>query len=81
MQHQGSPKTYSQGGIYYKWQISDDFDALPIEESVDATTTVIKIDPWKFADLMVKMFLNDPVVLDDAISHAFGNILTNHKVE
>lgn len=74
MQHQGSPKSFQKDGVNYKWRISGAYKNIPEEVVVDSTTTVIQIDPWKFADLMVKKFLNEPDVLDEAISHAFGDI-------
>ena len=74
MQHQGSPKSFQLGGISYKWRISAAYKDVPEEVVVDSNTTVIQIDPWKFADGMVKRFLNEPAVLDSAIMHAFGDI-------
>lgn len=75
-QHQGSPKKHveNSSGIHYLWQISAQFSAVPTEAFVDSTTTVIRLDPWKFADLMIVRFLNEPAILEDATSHAFGNI-------
>ena len=74
MQHQGSPKSYDQGGITYKWRISSSYNAVPEEVAIDPATTVIQIDPWKFAEDMIHRFQNEPVILDDAISRAFGDI-------
>jgi hypothetical protein len=74
MQHQGSPKTYQQGGIDYKWRISSSYNVVPDEVVIDPTTTVIQIDPWKFAEDMILRFVAEPDVLDDAISHAFGDV-------
>lgn len=74
MQHQGAPKSFQENGINYKWRISGDLQSIPEEVVIDASTTVIQIDPWKFADRMVQQFLNESDVLDDAISHAFGDI-------
>jgi hypothetical protein len=75
LQHQGSPKTFTdKNGISYKWRISSSYTELPEELFIDTSTAAIQIDPWKFADLMVSKFLTEPDVLDDAISHAFGDI-------
>ena len=35
MQHQGSPKTYQQGGIDYKWRISSSYNVVPDEVVID----------------------------------------------
>lgn len=76
LQHQGTPKKFVDNQINYKWEISDAFTALPQQKVVDATTAVIQLDPWKFADSMVDKFLNNPAILDDAMNHAFGDIYT-----
>ena len=77
MQHQGSPKNASIRGIDYRWRISSNYTSIPvqvIEQSNSQTVVIIQIDPWKFADLIVSKFDKEPNVLDDAISHAFGDI-------
>lgn len=74
MQHQGSPKSYTSEGINYKWEISSNYSDIPEEKSINNFTTVIKIDPFKFADLMVKKLKDNPNVLGQAVSHAFGDI-------
>lgn len=79
MQHQGSPKSYVQNGVNFKWEISGEFDAVPSEEVVDPKTSVIRIDPWKFADHIVQQFRNEPQILDGALTHAFGDIYTRPK--
>lgn len=84
VQHQASPKaaprTNKKTGkvTNYKWRISGDFGPIPTR-CFSKGYTVICLDPWKFADLMVSKFLNDPSRLCDVSTHSFGEIWADSK--
>ena len=78
IQHQASPKQ-RQGGSErkpYKWSISADFDLFPTVALNQANEEVICINPWKFAEHYIGLFLSESERLDVAVNHAFGAIST-----
>ena len=79
MQHQATPKAAPHTDYAtkittnYKWRISGSYKAIPTKRK-HKKYTVIKIDPWKFADSMVSKFLNNAPELDKVSTHSFGGI-------
>ncbi|WP_165223333.1 hypothetical protein [Aquisphaera insulae] len=77
IQHQGMPKLIIDNGVTYKWKIDDSYDAVTSIDVIDANNRVIKLNPWKFADLMLNKFRSDPAILSNATLHAFAEILSS----
>lgn len=80
MQHQGTPKQEDKrnndGNVIhsYKWLISCEFGELPTFDNSTPNETTIRLDPFKFADLIIQKFLSDPETLAKVSSHAFRDI-------
>lgn len=77
IQHQGMPKVMKEKGITYIWQVSANFSAIPIFYPVNSTTRAIRIDPWKFAELIKSKYQINQDVLKRATEHAFGEVYLN----
>jgi hypothetical protein len=84
VQHQATPKAASRADgnanrvKHYKWRISSDYDAIPTRY-FSRGFSVICLDPWKFAELMISKFLNEPSRLSEVSTHSFGDIWTKDK--
>jgi len=76
IQHQGMPKRYVDKGnkVTYKWSIDEGFSATPEIHKIDAQTQEIRLNPWKFAELMINKFRANPSILENATLHAFGEV-------
>ena len=76
IQHQGMPRKFTdeRTKVTYRWSIDGKFPAIPEIHKIDTHTSVIRIDPWKFADLIVGKFRSNPEILKDANMHAFGQV-------
>jgi len=75
IQHQGMPRRFEQNGITYRAHMDAAFPARPTFHRVDATVREIRIDPWKFADLIKGKYQENPDVLKQATVHAFGEVM------
>jgi hypothetical protein len=42
---------------------------------VSRNTREIRLDPWKFAELIISKFKNNPLLLKKAVSHAFAEVV------
>lgn len=75
IQHQGMPKTYvDKQNVRYTWRTHDDFNAIPEIYKIDVQNHEIRLNPWKFANLIISKFKTNPTVLQNATSHAFGEV-------
>jgi hypothetical protein len=75
LQHQGMPQRHEKNQMTYKWHMDESFEAVPTIHVIDARTREIRIDPWKFAALIVSKFKADPAVLANATQCAFGKVV------
>ena len=75
VQHQGMPRTHEENKVTYKWHMDGRFEAIPEIHRVDSHTQEIRLNPWRFADLMISKFQANPAVLQNATLHAFGEVL------
>jgi len=75
IQHQGMPRRMEEKGITYIWQMSNDFPAIPTFVQINPITKAIRIEPWKFAELIISKYRNNPDVLQKATEHAFGEVI------
>ena len=75
VQHQGMPRRCVENGVTYRAHMHESFGAVPRVDKIDARTSEIRLDPWKFADLIIKKFRDNPSVLKDATLHAFAEVI------
>lgn len=71
-QHQGIPINKEYDGKKYKWQMRDDFNAIPSFHAMGNNTYEIRLNPWKFADLIIKKYKKDTSTLTKSFKHAFA---------
>jgi len=71
-QHQGIPIDNEYDGTKYKWQTRDDFDAIPSFHLLGKDTYEIRLNPWKFADLIIEKYKKDKSTLTKFFEHAFA---------
>jgi hypothetical protein len=74
IQHYLQPKTFKTKGVQYGWSISHKFGAMPsfiIDLGIEKT---IGIDPSKWTNFVLKLYENDPEILDIMESHSLGGI-------
>lgn len=75
IQHQGMPKMYVDNqNVRYNWRTHADFSAIPQTYEIDPKNCEIRLNPWKFAELIINKFQANPKVLENAVSHAFGEV-------
>lgn len=75
IQHQGMPRRLEKNGITYRWHISAACSAIPTFHMISARAQEIRIDPWKFADLIKSKYGDNPEILKKATVHAFGEVI------
>ena len=75
VQHQGMPRRHVENKVTYKYHMHDSFEGIPEIHKIDAHTQEIRLDPWKFAELMISKFHAKPTVLENATMHAFGEVI------
>lgn len=76
VQHQGTPKKYidKKNQIKYFFHISDEFSELPKVNKINAYKREIRLNVWKFADLIVNKFKTNPEVFKKAVSRTFPEV-------
>ena len=75
IQHQGTPKKYvDKNKMKYIWQIADEFNAIPEIYKINAYKREIRLNVWKFADLIIKKFKTNPEVFQKAVSNTFPEV-------
>ena len=75
VQHQGIPrKCVDKNEVKYSWQISDDFDAIPQVNRINAYKRDVRLNVWKFADLIINKFKTNPEVFQKATSKIFAEV-------
>lgn len=73
-QHQGIPMDQKYKGKNYKWQTRSDFNALPTFHPLDQDTFEIRIDTWKFVDLIITKYQNNKSTLSKFFEHGFAAV-------
>ena len=73
VQHQGTPRHYidKKNQIKYFFHISDEFGGIPEIFKINAYKREIRLNVWKFADLIVSKFKTNPQVFEKAVSRTF----------
>ena len=73
IQHQGVPRKYiDENKVEYTWQLYDDIDAILEFYNINTYKRVIRLNVWKFADLIITKFKTNPKVFQKAFSHTFA---------
>jgi hypothetical protein len=82
IQHQGTPQKYfDKNRVKYTSHISEEFDkAIPEIHKINAYKRVIRLNVWKFADLIITKFKTNPEVFEKAIARTFP-VVINDKNE
>jgi len=76
VQHQGTPRKYidRKKQLKYFFHIDDAFGGIPEIYKINAYKREIRLNVWKFADLIIGKFKNNPEVFRKAISHTFPEV-------
>jgi hypothetical protein len=77
VQHQGTPmKKYidKKNQLKYFFHIDDKFNEIPEIYKINAYKREIRLNVWKFADLIIKKFKTNPAVFQKAISNTFPEV-------
>ena len=76
VQHQGTPKKYidKRNQIKYFFHIAEEFNGIPEIYKINAYKREIRLNVWKFADLIINKFKTNPVVFQKAISSTFPEV-------
>jgi hypothetical protein len=76
VQHQGTPKKYvdKKNQTKYFFHIDDEFSGIPAIYKINAYKREIRLNVWKFADLIIEKFRKNPDVFQKALSHAFPEV-------
>lgn len=74
IQHQGMPRKYLDRatGITYYAEIHESYYEIPSFVPYDSATWAVRISPWRFADLIVEKYRQNPAVLEQAVVHALA---------
>lgn len=84
IQHQGQPKWRKGDGSNrkpYGWLFSHEFREFPLLGADENGKEYICIDPFKFTDHYIDLFLSDPQKLSEAVHHSFGEIRDSNLQE
>ncbi len=73
LQHQFQPTKKRDGKTYY-WSLSSEHDKIPNVVVHSAKDFTIKINPWKFAELVNQRYRDNPQFYEQAKSHKPGEI-------
>ena len=68
LQHQFQP-TKKRGTKTYYWNLSNDHEAIPEVIIHDDNSSTIKVNPWKFAELVNQRFQENPQFYEQGKSH------------
>jgi len=75
VQHQGIPRKYIDANkVEYVWHIADDFGAIPEFYKINAYRYEIRLNVWKFADMIIHKLKSNPTVFKVATSHTFAEV-------
>lgn len=75
IQHFLQPKIFESNGIKYRWSIEGTYPAKPFYTVDEVNHKVIAFDPWKWCELVLELYENDPEVLGVFESHPMGQIM------
>jgi hypothetical protein len=87
MQHQGMPKKVKEKKngmeIWNRWlvdpYIGGPFFERPTSYIDSQGQVIICLNIWKFTDLMIKKFLDNPAMIADAFTHALAEIYSDSR--
>jgi hypothetical protein len=71
-QHQGIPINVKYNDKTYQWRTHKDFNAIPSFHAMGNNTYEIRLNPWKFADLIIEKYKKDTSTLKKFFEHAFA---------
>ena len=76
VQHQGTPQKYidKKNQIKYFFRISDEFNGIPEIYKINAYKREIRLNVWKFADLIINKFKSNEAVFRKAVSRTFPEV-------
>jgi hypothetical protein len=76
VQHQGTPQKYHdrKNQIKYFFHIADEFNGIPEIYKINAYKREIRLNVWKFADLIISKFKDNPDVFRKAVSRTFPEV-------
>ncbi|HRS97898.1 MAG TPA: hypothetical protein P5040_06900 [Smithella sp.] len=80
VQHQGIPRRYIDSNkVEYVWHIADEFGAIPEFYKINANKIEIRLNVWKFADLIISKLKSNPSVFRVAMTHSFAEVRENNQ--
>lgn len=76
VQHQGTPQKYidKKNQIKYFFRISDEFNGIPEIYKINAYKREIRLNVWKFADLIINKFKSNEAIFRKAVSRTFPEV-------
>jgi hypothetical protein len=76
VQHQGTPKKYidKKKQLKYFFHIDEEFSGIPEIHKTNAYKREIRLNVWKFANLIINKFKTNPAVFQKAISSMFPEV-------
>lgn len=76
IQHQGTPRKYidKKNQLKYLPQIHDEFNGIPEIYKINAYKRAIRLNVWKFADLIINKYKTNPEVFEKAVSNTFPKV-------
>ncbi|KQC10043.1 MAG: hypothetical protein APR62_02235 [Smithella sp. SDB] len=76
VQHQGTPKKYidKKNQIKYFFHIDDEFSGIPEIHKINSYKREIRLNVWKFADLIINKFKTNEAVFRKAVSRTFPEV-------
>ena len=75
VQHQGIPRRYiDRNKVEYVWHIDDAFGAIPEFYKINDFKIEIRLNVWKFADMIIDKLRNNPSVFRVAMTHSFAEV-------
>ncbi|KUG23465.1 hypothetical protein ASZ90_006771 [hydrocarbon metagenome] len=76
VQHQGTPKKYidKKNQIKYFFHISDEFNGIPEIYKINSYKREIRLNVWKFVDLIITKFKTNEAVFKKAVSRTFPEV-------
>ncbi|MGP8153100.1 MAG: hypothetical protein ACLQBQ_02990 [Smithella sp.] len=76
IQHQGTPQKYidKKNKIKYFFRTSEAFNGIPEIYKINAYKREIRLDVWKFADLIINKYKTNSEAFRKAVSDAFPEV-------
>ncbi|MFA5234058.1 MAG: hypothetical protein WC390_06615 [Sulfurimonas sp.] len=74
LQHFLQPKIFESNGIKYRWEICGNFSAKPELVKKAPNLYIVRIDPWKWFNLVFDLWEKRPDLLDRLSDFPLGEI-------